>query len=165
MKKVGELYWPEAGGKKRAWLNSKSVYAAAEKNPVKFWGNIAGELVWRIKWKKIYVDTPPRVRWFSGAKLNITENCLDRHLAARKNKAAIIWEADDPARPARILTYYDLYRRVNKFANALKKLGVKKGDRVGIYLPMIPEVIVAMLACARIGAVHSVVFSAFSAAE
>ena len=164
MKKVGELYWPEAGGKKRAWLNSKSIYAAAEKNPVKFWGNIAKELVWRKKWKKIYVDTPPCARWFSGAKLNITENCLDRHLAARKNKAAIIWEADDPARPARILTYYDLYRRVNKFANALKKLGVKKGDRVGIYLPMIPEVIVAMLACARIGAVHSVVFSAFSAA-
>ncbi len=163
MKKVGNLYWPGAAVKKSAWLKSKAIYAAAEKNPVKFWENIAKELTWRRKWKKAYIDTPPRIQWFFGAKLNITENCLDRHLPARKNKVAIIWEADDPAQPPRILTYYDLYRQVNQFANALKKLGVKKGDRVGIYLPMIPEVAVAMLACARIGAVHSVVFSAFSA--
>ncbi len=163
MKKVGNLYWPDAAAKKRAWLKSKAVYALAEKDPVKFWEGIAKELVWQKKWKKVYVDTPPRIEWFSGAKLNITQNCLDRHLAARKNKVAIIWEADDSSRPARVLTYYDLHRQVNKFANALKKLGVKKGDRVGIYLPMIPEVVVAMLACARIGAVHSVVFSAFSA--
>lgn len=163
MKKVGNLYWPDAAVKKRAWLKSKRVYAAAEKNPVKFWEDIAKELTWRKKWKKAYIDTPPRIQWFSGAELNITENCLDRHLPARKNKVAIIWEADDPAQPPRILTYYDLYRQVNRFANALKKMGVKKGDRVGIYLPMIPEVVVAMLACARIGAAHSVVFSAFSA--
>jgi len=163
MKKVGNLYWPGVAVKKSAWLKSKAIYAAAEKNPVKFWESIAKELTWRRKWKKAYIDTPPRIQWFFGAKLNITENCLDRHLPARKNKVAIIWEADDPAQPPRILTYYDLYRQVNQFANALKKLGVKKGDRVGIYLPMIPEVAVAMLACARIGAVHSVVFSAFSA--
>jgi len=163
MIKKGELYYPDAATKKRAWLKSKGVYALAEKNPVKFWENVAKELLWRKKWNKAYLDTPPHIKWFSGAKLNITENCLDRHLAARKNKVAIIWEADDSARPARVLTYYDLYRQVNKFANALKRLGVKKGDRVGIYLPMIPEVVVAMLACARIGAVHSVVFSAFSA--
>ena len=163
MKKVGNLYWPGVAVKKSAWLKSKAVYVVAEKNPVKFWESIAKELTWRRKWKKAYIDTPPRIQWFFGAKLNITENCLDRHLPARKNKVAIIWEADDPAQPPRILTYYDLYRQVNQFANALKKLGVKKGDRVGIYLPMIPEVAVAMLACARIGAVHSVVFSAFSA--
>lgn len=162
MEKIGNLYWPDKAAKKRAWMKSKSVYAAAEKNPVKFWEKVAEELVWQKKWEKAYVDTPPHIKWFSGAKLNITQNCLDRHLALRKNKVAIIWQADDSSRPARILTYYDLYRRVNKFANALKKMGVKKGDRVGIYLPMIPEVVVAMLACARIGAVHSVVFSAFS---
>ena len=163
MKKIGELYYPGAAAKKGAWLKSKAVYAAAEKNPVKFWEDIAKELVWRKKWNRAYIDSPPHIKWFSGAKLNITENCLDRHLSARKNKVAIIWEADDPDKAPRILTYYDLYRQVNKFANALKKLGVKKGDRVGIYLPMIPEVVIAMLACARIGAAHSVVFSAFSA--
>lgn len=113
--------------------------------------------------EKAYVDTPPHISWFAGAKLNISENCLDRNLAKRKNKVAIIWEPDDSTHPAQVLTYYELYRAVNKFANALKKMGVKRGDRVGIYLPMIPEVVVSMLACARIGAVHSVVFSAFSA--
>lgn len=163
MKKIKDLYLPDAAAKKRAWLKSKSVYVEAEKNPVKFWENVAKELVWRKKWNKVYIDTPPHIKWFAGAKLNITENCLDRHLSLRKNKVALIWEADDTTEPTRILTYYDLYRQVNKLANALKKLGVKKGDRVSIYLPMIPEVIISMLACARIGAVHSVVFSAFSA--
>ncbi len=163
MIKKGELYWPDAVAKKRAWLKAKSVYTVAEKNPVKFWEAAAKELLWRKKWNKAYVDNPPHIKWFAGGKLNITENCLDRHLSTRKNKVAIIWEADDSAQPAQMITYYDLYRRVNKFANALKKLGVKKGDRVGVYLPMIPEVVVSMLACARIGAVHSVVFSAFSA--
>ncbi|MFZ3074060.1 MAG: acetate--CoA ligase [Minisyncoccales bacterium] len=163
MIKKGELYYPDAAAKKRAWLKSKAVYALAEKNPVKFWENVAKELLWRKKWTKAYTDTPPHIKWFAGAKLNISENCLDRNLAQRKNKVAIIWEPDDSTHPARIITYYDLYRQVNKFANALKKLGIKKGDRVGIYLPMVPEVVVAMLACARIGAIHSVVFSAFSA--
>lgn len=162
MIKKGELYYPDAAAKKRAWLKSKNVYAAAEKNPVKFWEAAAKELVWRKRWTKAYIDTPPNIKWFSGAKLNIAENCLDRNLTVRKNKVALIWEPDDSTQPARIITYYDLFRQVNKFANALRKLGVKKGDRVGIYLPMIPEVVVAMLACARIGAVHSVVFSAFS---
>lgn len=143
-------------------MKNKSVYAMAEKNPVRFWETVAKELVWCKKWTKAYTDTPPHIKWFSGAKLNITENCLDRQLTLRKNKVALIWEPDDSSQPSRILTYYDLYRQVNKFANALKKLGVKKGDRVSIYLPMIPEVVVSMLACARIGAVHSVVFSAFS---
>jgi len=130
---------------------------------VKFWEGVAKELYWQKPWKKAYVDTPPHISWFAGAKLNISENCLDRNLAKRKNKVAIIWEPDDSTHPAQVLTYYELYRAVNKFANALKKMGVKRGDRVGIYLPMIPEVVVSMLACARIGAVHSVVFSAFSA--
>lgn len=163
MIKKGELYYPDAAAKKRAWLKSKSVYATAEKNPVKFWETVAKELIWQKKWKKAYVDSPPHIKWFAGAKLNITQNCLDRHLSLRKNKVALVWEGDDDKEPARVLTYYDLYRQVNKLANALKKLGVKKGDRVSIYLPMIPEVVISMLACARIGAVHSVVFSAFSA--
>ena len=162
MVKKGELYYPDAAAKKRAWLKSKNVYAEAEKNPVKFWEKAANELVWQKKWKKAYADTPPHVKWFIGGKLNITQNCLDRHLSLRKNKVALIWEPDDSNQPGRILTYYDLYRQVNKLANALKKLGVKKGDRVSIYLPMIPEVVISMLACARIGAIHSVVFSAFS---
>lgn len=162
MIKKGELYWPGAAAKKRAWVKSKSVYAAAEKNPVKFWESLARDLVWQKKWKKAYQDTPPHIKWFVGGKLNITQNCLDRHLQTYKNKVAIIWEADDSAQPARILTYYDLYRQTNRLANSLRRIGVKKGDRVSIYLPMIPEVIISMLACARIGAVHSVVFSAFS---
>ncbi len=163
MIKKGGLYYPDAAAKKRAWLKQKSVYALAEKNPVKFWEGVAKELYWQKPWEKAYVDTPPHISWFAGAKLNISENCLDRNLAKRKNKVAIIWEPDDSTHPARVLTYYELYRAVNKFANALKKMGVERGDRVGIYLPMIPEVVVSMLACARIGAVHSVVFSAFSA--
>lgn len=163
MIKKGQLYYPDAAAKKRAWLNQKSVYARAEKNPVKFWEDVAKELYWQKPWKKAYTDSPPYIGWFIGAKLNITQNCLDRNLGKRKNKVAIIWEPDDSTQPARVMTYYELYRAVNKFANALKKMGVKRGDRVGIYLPMIPEVVVSMLACARIGAVHSVVFSAFSA--
>jgi acetyl-CoA synthetase len=127
MIKKGELYWPDAAAKKKAWLKSKNVYAEAEKNPVKFWEKIAKELVWKKKWSKVYADTPPHIKWFAGAKLNITENCLDRHLSLRKNKVALIWEGDDDKEPSRTLTYYDLYRQVNKLANALKNIGVKKG--------------------------------------
>jgi len=105
---------------------------------------------------------PPYFKWFVGGKINITENCLDRNLVGRKNKPALIWEPEPVDEKAKILTYAELLCEVNKFANALKKMGVKKGDRVGIYLPMIPEVVIAMLACTRIGAVHMVVFSAFS---
>ena len=162
MIKKGELYYPNAATKKRAWVKSKSVYTQAEKNPVKFWEALASDLTWQKKWKKAYADTPPHIKWFAGGKLNITQNCLDRHLRIHKNKVAIIWEPDDSGQPTRTLTYYDLYRQTCRLANALRKLGVKKGDRVSIYLPMIPEVVVSMLACARIGAVHSVVFSAFS---
>ena len=106
--------------------------------------------------------TPPDAKWFVGGKINISANCLDRHVrTARRNKAAFIWEGEPGDR--RTLTYFDLYRQVCQFANVLKKLGVKKGDRVALYLPLIPELAIAMLACARIGAVHSVVFGGFSA--
>lgn len=162
MKKRGNLYYPSKEFQKRAWVASPKVYKEASKNPVKFWEKLAEELLWRKKWTKAFVHKPPYFQWFVGGKLTITENCLDRNLAERKNKVALIWEPEPIDERPRFLTYYDLYREVNRFANALKELGVKKGDRVGIYLPMIPEVIVAMLACARIGAIHSVVFSAFS---
>lgn len=160
--KKGDLYYPSKEFKKIALLKSNSIYKEAAKNPIKFWDKLAKELVWQKKWKKTFVHKPPYFKWFMGGKMNITENCLDRNLKQRKNKVALIWEPEPFTERPRVLTYYDLFRQVNKFANALKKLGVKKGDRVGIYLPMIPEVVISMLACARIGAVHSVVFSAFS---
>jgi len=162
MIKRGSHYFPTKEFKKRALVNSKKIYQLANKNPVLFWEKLAKEIFWRKKWKKAFSHNPPYFKWFVGGKLNITENCLDRHLDNRKNKVALIWEPEPAEERTRFLTYYELYRQVNKFANALKKLGIKKGDRVGIYLPMIPEVIISMLACARIGAVHTVVFSAFS---
>ncbi|MBZ9571891.1 acetate--CoA ligase [Patescibacteria group bacterium] len=162
--KAGFLYFPTKEFKKKACLNKSSIYKEAKKNPVRFWGKLAKEIFWRKKWKKTFSHQPPYFKWFVGGKLNITENCLDRNLEKKKNKVALIWEPEPIEERPRILTYYELYRQVNKFANALKKLGVKKGDRVGIYLPMIPEVVISMLACARIGAVHTVVFSAFSSA-
>ena len=113
-------------------------------------------------WDTVLEWKPPDAKWFVGGKLNASVNCVDRHIrTARRNKAAIIWEGEPGDR--RTLTYWDLYREVNQFANALKSLGVKKGDRVAIYLPLIPELAIAMLACARIGAVHTVVFGGFSA--
>lgn len=162
MNKKGELYYPNKDTIKRAWVKDKSVYSKAEEDPIKFWENLAKDLIWHKTWEKAYEDTPPHIKWFAGAKLNITQNCLDRHLAINKDKTAIIWEPDDSSQPTRSLTYQDLYSQTCRLANALRKLGVRKGDRVSIYLPMIPEVVVSMLACARIGAVHSVVFSAFS---
>lgn len=156
------LYYPSKDFKKRAWIKSPAIYKEAAKNPVKFWEKLAGDLYWRKKWRKGFIHTPPYFQWFAGGKLNITENCLDINLEKRKNKVALIWEPESLQERERKFTYYELYREVNKFANALLKLGVKKGDRVGIYLPMIPEAIIAMLASARIGAIHSVVFSAFS---
>ncbi|MCH8741743.1 acetate--CoA ligase [Patescibacteria group bacterium] len=160
--KKGNLYYPTKEFKKRALLNSSKIYLEAAKNPIKFWEKLAKELFWQKKWKKAFLHNPPYFKWFVGGKLNITENCLDRNLEKKKNKVAFIWEPEPTGERERYFTYYDLYREVNKLANALKKLGVKKGDRVGIYLPMIPEVIISMLACARIGAIHVVVFSAFS---
>ncbi|MCD6549981.1 acetate--CoA ligase [bacterium] len=162
MIKKGNLYYPTKEFKKQAWANSPSVYKEANKNPKRFWADLAGELVWFKKWKKVFEHNPPYFKWFVGGKINITYNIFERNLEQRKNKVALIWEPEPLEERPRILTYYQLYKEVNKFANVLKKLGVKKGDRVGIYLPMIPEVIIAMLACARIGAIHSVVFSAFS---
>ncbi len=162
MIKKGKLYYPTREFKKQAWVNDKKIYKQALRNPVKFWEKIAGELLWFKKWRKGFSHQPPYFKWFVGGKINITQNALDKNLEKRKNKVALIWEPEPLNERQRYFTYYQLSREVNKFANALKKLGVKKGDKVGIYLPMVPEVIIAMLACARIGAVHVVVFSAFS---
>jgi len=162
MIKKGKYYYPTKEFKKRAWLNSSSIYKKAAKDPKKFWAELAKGLFWFKKWKKVFVHKPPYFKWFVGGKINITYNILEKNLEKRKNKVALIWESELPEEKPRILTYYDLYREVNRFANGLKKLGVKKGDRVGVYLPMVPEVIISMLACARIGAIHAVVFSAFS---
>ncbi len=162
MIKKGKLYYPTKEIKDKAWINDKSIYKKADKDPVKFWEDLAKEIHWFKSPKKTFSHYPPYFKWFEGGKLNITYNALDKNLETRKNKVALIWEPEPLDEEPRILTYYELYSEVNKFANALKKLGVKKGDRVGIYLPMIPEVVIAMLACARIGAVHIVVFSAFS---
>jgi acetyl-CoA synthetase len=162
--KKKNVYWPSEELKKRAWVSDESIYEEAAKDPVGWWAKLAKEgITWFKEWTETYRWDPPFYKWFIGGKLNISYNAVDRHIETeRRNKAAIIWEPEPVDEQPRTLTYYDLYREVNKFANVLKSLGVKKGDRVGIYLPMIPEVQIAMLACARIGAVHSVVFSAFS---
>ena len=162
MVKKGELYFPSEEFKKSAWMNNEKIYKEAEKDPVKFWEKLAGELLWKKKWEKAFEHNPPYFQWFLGGKINIAENCLDRNLKERAEKTALIWEPEPTAEQPKKLTYRQLYEEVNKFSNALLKMGIKKGDRVGIYLPMIPEVIISMLACARIGAVHAVVFSAFS---
>ncbi len=138
------------------------VYTRAERDPEAFWAAFASELEWSTPWTQVLDWKPPHAKWFVGAKLNASVNCVDRHVRGpRRNKAAIIWEGESGER--RTLTYFDLFRQVSQFANALKGLGVKRGDRVAIYLPLIPELAIAMLACARIGAVHSVVFGGFSA--
>jgi acetyl-CoA synthetase len=131
-------------------------------NPEKFWEEQASALKWFKKWDKVLEWNPPFARWFVGGELNLSYNALDRHMESEvKNKTAIIWEGENEER--RKLSYNELYKQVNKFANGLKKLGVKKGDRITIYLPMIPELPIAMLACARLGATHSIIFSGFSA--
>jgi len=160
--KKGKLYFPTKDFKKRAVVNQRAIYKKALNNPVKFWEGLAKELFWQKKWTKAFSHNPPYFKWFEGGKINITENALDKNLEKRKNKIALIWEPEPVGESPRVFSYYDLFREVNRCANVLKKLGVKKGDKVGIYLPMIPEVIISMLACARIGAVHAVVFSAFS---
>ncbi|MGM5470309.1 acetate--CoA ligase [Flavobacteriaceae bacterium LMO-SS05] len=141
------------------------VYRKSVREPENFWEEIAEEhFLWRKKWDKVlsWDFSKPEVKWFEGAKLNITENCLDRHLATRGDKTAILFEPNDPDEPAEHITYKQLLERVNRYANILKDQGIKKGDRVCIYLPMIPELAYAILACARIGAIHSVVFAGFS---
>ena len=152
---------PPDSFRKRAHVSDGAMYDAAAQNPEAFWEAQAKELVWYKTWDKVLDWTPPHSTWFVGGKLNISVNCVDRHISsARRNKAALIWEGEPGDR--RTLTYWDLYVEVQKFANVLKSLGVKRGDRVAIYMPLIPEVAIAMLACTRIGAIHSVVFGGFS---
>jgi len=147
---------------RHAYVRDESIYADAERDPEAFWARMARELEWSRSWDKVLDWDPPHAKWFVGGQLNIAVNCLDRHVRGpRRNKAALIWEGEPGDR--RTLTYFDLYRQVSAFANVLKSRGVRKGDRVAIYLPLIPELAIAMLACARIGAVHSVVFGGFSA--
>lgn len=143
----------------------QEAYRQSVQNPDNFWANIASHFQWKRKWDKVleWNFTEPKIKWFEGAKLNITENCIDRHLATLGNTPAIIWEPNDPEEYHRIITYNDLYIKVCQFANVLKNNGVKKGDRVCIYMGMIPELAIAILACARIGAIHSVIFGGFSA--
>lgn len=141
------------------------VYRKSVRNPEAFWEEVAEEhFFWRKRWDSVleWDFTKPEIKWFDGAQLNITENCIDRHLRSRGDKTAILFEPNDPKEEAQHITYHDLHERVCKFANVLKDQGVKKGDRVVIYLPMIPELAVSVLACARIGAIHSVVFAGFS---
>ncbi|HSF33677.1 MAG TPA: acetate--CoA ligase [Candidatus Tectomicrobia bacterium] len=140
----------------------EKIYQQAHDDPEGFWASMAKELDWFKPWEKVLEWNPPFAKWFVGGRTNIAHNCLDRHLtSARKNKAAIIWEGEPG--DERILTYQTLHREVCKFANVLKGIGVKAGDRIAIYMPMVPELPIAMLACARIGATHSVVFGGFSA--
>ncbi len=140
-------------------------YKKSIKNPKKFWDKVADEnFVWYQRWEKVlnYNMHEAKIEWFLNAKLNITKNCIDRHLAPRGRKTAIIWEPNNPDEQAQHISYNELYERVGKMSNVLRDQGIKKGDRVSVYLPMIPELAVTMLACARIGAVHSVVFAGFS---
>jgi len=143
----------------------KQAKVQAEENPGGFWSEVAREFHWKSPWKQTldYDFSIPEVKWFIGGKLNITENCLDRHLATQSNKTAILFEPNDPAEAAQHITYKELHKRVCQTANMLKANGVKKGDRICIYMPMVPELAIAVLACARIGAIHSVVFAGFSA--
>ncbi|PSL49111.1 acetyl-coenzyme A synthetase [Chitinophaga niastensis] len=143
----------------------QQAYQQSIVDPEAFWANVADHFYWRRKWDKVldWNFKDPEIKWFTGGKLNITENCLDRHLGTLGNTPAIIWEPNDPEERHRIITYRDLYNKVCQFANVLKNNGVKKGDRICIYMGMIPELAIAVLACARIGAIHSVVFGGFSA--
>ena len=149
----------------RSLAEYQAAYEQSVQNPDEFWASVAEQFTWKKKWDKVseWNFTGPDIRWFINGKLNITENCIDRHLEELGNKPAIIWEPNDPEEHHRILTYRNLYDKVCQFAYVLKNNGVKKGDRVCIYMGMIPELAIAVLACARIGAVHSVIFGGFSA--
>jgi acetyl-CoA synthetase len=143
----------------------QSEYKKSVEDPEKFWGDIAANFYWRKKWESVlnWNFTEPKIEWFKGGKLNITENCIDRHLATMANQPAIIWEPNNPEERVRTVTYARLHKRVCQFAQVLKNNGVKKGDRVCIYMGMVPELAYAVLGCARIGAIHSVIFGGFSA--
>jgi acetyl-CoA synthetase len=152
---------PPDGFRAAAHVRDEDVYARAERDPEAFWAGFAAELEWFSPWSRVLEWNAPHAKWFVGGTLNTSVNCVDRLVrTARRNKAAIIWEGEPGDR--RTLTYWDLYRQVSQFANVLRSLGVTRGDRVAIYLPLIPELAIAMLACARIGAAHSVVFGGFS---
>ena len=140
-------------------------YEKSIKNPEGFWEEKANNFTWQKKWNKVlsWDFTTPEIKWFEGGKLNITENCLDRHLISRGDQIAIKWIANDPSEKNRNISYKELHAEVCKFSNVLKNNGVKKGDRICLYMPMVPELAIAVLACARIGAIHSVVFAGFSA--
>lgn len=157
------IYWPSENMKEKAWLSDPEIYEKAKKDPTSFWAEKAEEaLDWFEKWEKVEEWDPPYFNWFIGNKTNLAYNCLDRHLEERRNQAAIIWEPEPPEEQERVLTYQDLYREVNKLANAMKNLGIEKGDPVTFWMPMIPETAIAALACQRIGAWHSIVYTAFS---
>jgi acetyl-CoA synthetase len=147
-----------------SWAQYQAMHKESVENPEKFWGEVAGNLHWFKKWDRVRNwDNPPFAKWFEGGKTNLSYNCLDRHLNTwRRNKAAIHWEGE-PAGERRTLTYLELHRQVCKFANVLKSRGIQSGDAVALYMPMVPELAIAMLACARIGAVHSIIFGGFSA--
>jgi len=158
----GRVFPPSDEWRAGARANDPDVYARAAADPERFWAAFAAELDWIEPWTRVLDWQPPHAKWFVGGRINASANCLDRHVrGARRNKAALIWEGEPGDR--RTFTYFDLHREVCQFANVLKQLGVTKGDRVALYMPLIPELAIAMLACARIGAVHNVVFGGFSA--
>jgi len=164
--KETRTFAPPATFSANAHISSEQQYEAmwnrAKDDPAGFWGEMAGNLEWFRKWDTVVQGHMPDTKWFVGGKINASYNCVDRHLnGPSRNKAAIIWEGEPG--DTRVLRYQDLHREVCKFANVLKKLGVQTGDRVTLYMPMIPELTIAMLACARIGAVHSIIFGGFSA--
>ncbi len=160
MHKKENLYYPSEEVKKNANINNEEVYNKGGEDPISFWEERANDIVWREKWKESFSHNPPYFSWFSGGKLNITESFLDAN--KESDKTAVLFLPEPEEEGEKKISYKELYKEVNRFANALKSAGVKKGDPVGIYMPMIPEAVVAMLACARIGAMHTVVFSAFS---
>jgi acetyl-CoA synthetase len=175
MSKVTEkngMYYPPAEFSAKAHLKSfdeyKAMYERSIKDPDGFWAEIAGQFHWEKKWDKVREFNydlnkgPISIKWFIGGKTNICYNAIDRHLKTRANQRALLWEGNHPSED-KVLTYQDLYNEITKFANVLKGLGVKKGDRVTLYMPMVPELAIAVLSCARIGAIHSVVFGGFSA--
>ena len=150
-------------------ISSLEEYKTTYKNSIEqsenFWSDVADNFLWKKKWDKVFSGGFEKAdyKWFEGGKLNITENCIDRHLEKFGNKTAILWEPNNPTEQNRKISYNELHEAVCQFSNALEKLGIKKGDTVCIYMPMIPELAIAMLSCARIGAIHSIVFGGFSA--
>jgi len=141
------------------------AYRESLENPEEFWANVANDFTWKRKWDRVldWNFEAPNVRWFDGAQLNIAENCLDRHLPERGDEIALIWESNSPNEESKKYTYTELHEAVCVFAEALRKGDIKKGDRVCIYMGMVPELAIAVLACARVGAIHSVIFGGFSA--